>query len=77
MVRTPTSVELVELQPLIRAKAPAKIVARRDGAQQATYKGVPLYQYAGDEADKDANGQGLDMFGGEWHVLTKDGQPLA
>jgi predicted lipoprotein with Yx(FWY)xxD motif len=41
-----------------------------------TYKGFPLYQYAVDKVDRDANGLGLDMFGGEWHVLTKDGQPL-
>lgn len=57
--------------------ASARTVARRDGAQQATYKGHPLYLYAGDRNDKDANGQGLNLFGGEWHVLTKDGQPLA
>lgn len=50
---------------------------RRDGAEQATYKGQPLYHYAGDQTDRDAGGQGLDLFGGEWHVLTKDGQPLA
>ena len=42
-----------------------------------TYKGHPLYHYAGDKGDRDAGGQGLDLFGGEWHVLTKDGQPLA
>lgn len=50
---------------------------RADGTMQATYKGHPLYRYAGDTGDRDANGQGLDLFGGEWHVLTKDGQPLA
>jgi predicted lipoprotein with Yx(FWY)xxD motif len=57
--------------------AAARTVPRRDGGNQVTYKGIPLYQYAGDKSDKDANGQGLDMFGGEWHVLTKDGRPLA
>jgi predicted lipoprotein with Yx(FWY)xxD motif len=57
--------------------AAAGTVARRDGGNQLTYKGIPLYHYAGDKTDKDANGQGLDMFGGEWHVLTKDGRPLA
>jgi predicted lipoprotein with Yx(FWY)xxD motif len=57
--------------------AAANTVPRRDGGDQVTYKGIPLYHYAGDKADKDANGQGLGMFGGEWHVLTKDGQPLA
>ncbi len=57
--------------------AAAGTVPRRDGGNQVTYKGIPLYRYVGDNVDRDANGQGLDMFGGEWHVLTKDGQPLA
>ncbi len=50
---------------------------RRDGAKQVTYQGHPLYHYAGDKGDKNAGGQGLDLFGGEWHVLAKNGQPLA
>lgn len=57
--------------------ASAGITPRRDGGNQVTYKGHPLYHYAGDKGDRDAGGQGLDLFGGEWHVLTKDGQPLA
>jgi predicted lipoprotein with Yx(FWY)xxD motif len=57
--------------------AAAGSTPRRDGANQATYKGHPLYHYAGDKDDRDAAGQGLGLFGGEWHVLTKDGQPLA
>ncbi|MEO3759683.1 hypothetical protein ABGB19_15515 [Mycobacterium sp. B14F4] len=57
--------------------AAADIVSRRDGNSQVTYRGQPLYRYAGDMIDTDAKGQGLDLFGGEWHVLTKDGQPLA
>lgn len=51
-------------------------VMRSDGGKQATYKGIPLYQYAGDEIDSDAKGQGFDLFGGQWYVLTKDGVPL-
>lgn len=59
--------------------AAAKTTARRDGGSQVTYRGgIPLYRYAGgDTLDIDANGQGLDMFGGEWRVLTKAGRPLA
>ncbi len=57
--------------------AAAKTVPRRDGRAQVTYRGQPLYRYAGDVTDRDANGQGLDMFNGEWHVLTKWGEPLA
>ncbi|UUO01964.1 hypothetical protein M4D79_27635 [Mycolicibacterium novocastrense] len=57
--------------------AAAKIVPRRDEGEQVTYRGHPLYRYAGDQTDRDAHGQGMDMFGGEWHVLTKFGEPLA
>ena len=57
--------------------AAASTVPRSGGRNQVTYRGHPLYRYAGDKTDRDANGQGLGMFGGEWHVLTKDGQPLA
>ena len=57
--------------------AAADTAVRRDGSEQATYLGQPLYRYAGDTVNTDAKGQGLDLFGGEWHVLTKNGQPLA
>ena len=57
--------------------AAADTSVRRDGSEQATYLGQPLYRYAGDKINTDAKGQGLDLFGGEWHVLTKDGRPLA
>jgi predicted lipoprotein with Yx(FWY)xxD motif len=51
-------------------------VERPDGDKQVTYKGIPLYLYAGDKIDRDVNGQGLTLFGGQWYVLDKDGQPL-
>lgn len=57
--------------------AAASTVPRSGGRNQVTYRGHPLYRYAGDKTDRDAKGQGLDMFGGEWHVLSKDGRPLA
>lgn len=57
--------------------ASAGTAPRRDGSNQVTYKGHPLYHFAGDKGDVDAGGQGLDLFGGEWHVLSEDGQPLA
>ncbi|MCV7282173.1 hypothetical protein H7J88_21310 [Mycolicibacterium flavescens] len=56
--------------------ASAKTTPRREGRDQVTYRGMPLYRYAGDKLDIDAKGQGLDMFGGEWRVLTKAGEPL-
>jgi len=41
-------------------------ITRPGGIQQATYKGHPLYLYAGDTAPGQVKGNGL---GGVWHVL--------
>jgi predicted lipoprotein with Yx(FWY)xxD motif len=43
---------------------------RRDGTTQVTYKGMPLYYYAGDTQPGDVNGQGI---GGVWFAVTPDG----
>ncbi len=34
-------------------------ITREDGKKQTTYKGQPLYYFAGDKAPGDANGQGV------------------
>ncbi len=39
-----------------------------DGALQWTYQSVPLYNYAGDSAAGQGNGQGINSFGGVWGV---------
>jgi predicted lipoprotein with Yx(FWY)xxD motif len=44
---------------------------RRDGTTQVTYKGMPLYYYAGDTQPGDTNGQGI---GGVWFPVTPDGR---
>ncbi len=41
-------------------------IARANGVLQATYKGHPLYTYAGDSAPGQVKGNGL---GGVWHAL--------
>jgi hypothetical protein len=41
-------------------------IKRANGMLQATYKGRPLYTYAGDSAPGQTKGNGL---GGIWHVL--------
>ena len=41
-------------------------IKRANGALQATYKGHPLYTYAGDSAPGQTKGNGLS---GVWHVL--------
>lgn len=34
-------------------------ITREDGQKQTTYKGMPLYYFAGDKAAADTNGQGV------------------
>lgn len=43
---------------------------RKDGTEQVTYKGHPLYTFAGDKAPGEANGQELE---GTWFVLDEGG----
>lgn len=49
---------------------------RRDGQQQVTYNGWPLYYYAGDEAVGQAKGQDVHGFGGEWYLISPDGEKI-
>lgn len=41
-------------------------ITRDDGMRQLTYRGHPVYYYAGDSSPGDMNGAGL---GGVWHVI--------
>ena len=49
---------------------------RGDGGAQVTYRGHPLYYYAGDNAPGDTAGQGLDQFGARWYVLAPTGNEI-
>lgn len=51
-------------------------IERDDGSLQVTYAGHPLYDYLGDTAAAEANGNGIDAFGGRWHVIGPDGEEL-
>jgi predicted lipoprotein with Yx(FWY)xxD motif len=46
------------------------ILRRSNGKFQVTLRGKPLYRFAEDHAKGDANGQGLESFGGTWHAVT-------
>ncbi len=41
-------------------------ITREDGKKQTTFRGYPLYYWAGDKAKGDTNGQGLN---GVWYVV--------
>lgn len=49
---------------------------RSDGTTEVTYKGHPLYYYAGDQSPGEANGQGLNQFGAPWYVLSPAGNKV-
>ena len=44
-------------------------VTTTSGGQQVTQAGLPLYRFAGDSAAGVANGDGINSFGGVWHVV--------
>lgn len=52
------------------------ITEREDGSTQVTYNGYPLYTFAQDANPGEANGQGVEAFGGEWYVISVDGEPV-
>jgi predicted lipoprotein with Yx(FWY)xxD motif len=48
-------------------------ITRSDGSTQAAYDGHPLYTYTADTAPGQANGNGINTFGGVWHEVTASG----
>jgi predicted lipoprotein with Yx(FWY)xxD motif len=50
-------------------KADFGVITRSDGAKQTTYKGWPLYYYAGDITAADIKGDGLERI---WYVAKPD-----
>ncbi len=57
----------VKLPPGIRGKVR---LLRRGKRFQVTFRGLPLYRFAGDSRARRANGQHIHSFGGVWSVLT-------
>ena len=69
-------------RPLTVASAKTKLTAgrgvtgklgilHRNGFFQVTLGGHPLYHFVGDSSKRGAaNGQGIDSFGGTWHVVA-------
>jgi predicted lipoprotein with Yx(FWY)xxD motif len=46
------------------------LLHRSNGAFQVTLRGVPLYRFSGDHRSGEANGEGIESFGGVWHAMT-------
>jgi predicted lipoprotein with Yx(FWY)xxD motif len=47
-------------------KAKVTTIKRSDGSSQVALGGHPLYRFIGDKKPGDANGDGLNAFGGLW-----------
>jgi predicted lipoprotein with Yx(FWY)xxD motif len=46
---------------------------RTIAGRQLSYSGHPLYLFVGDKQAGDVKGQGVNAFGGVWHVIGPDG----
>jgi predicted lipoprotein with Yx(FWY)xxD motif len=55
-----------------KVKAPkgVKALSMTGADHQLTSSGLPLYRFSGDTQAKQAKGNGVDGFGGTWHVAT-------
>ena len=60
--------------PPVRPPAGVKLtgsfatITRDDGSSQLTFAGRPLYTFVDDTQPGSANGDGLNAFGGVWHI---------
>jgi len=59
-----------------KVKAPkgVKTLATTGATHQVTSGGLPLYRFSGDAQAKQAKGDGVNAFGGTWHVVTVKAQ---
>ena len=48
--------------------APWTAIVRQDTSRQLAYKGRPLYTFIADAAPGQTNGDGINAFGGLWHI---------
>ena len=47
-----------------------------EGQQVALYNGWPLYYYAQDQGADAPQGNDIESFGGEWYLVTPEGEPV-
>ena len=52
------------------------VTVRKDGKHQVTYTGHPLYTYVGDKAAGKTSGEGLNLSGGLWWVVSPAGKAV-
>jgi predicted lipoprotein with Yx(FWY)xxD motif len=47
-----------------------------DGQRYPTYHGWRMYEFSSDSGPGQANGEGIQSFGGTWYVLSASGEPV-
>jgi predicted lipoprotein with Yx(FWY)xxD motif len=52
------------------------VTVRKDGKHQVTYNGHPLYTYVGDSGAGKTTGEGLNLSGGLWWVVSAAGKAV-
>jgi len=58
-------------QPAAAVALPGKLtVANTANGMQVEYNGHPLYAFVKDKTGDGTNGEGVNAFGGTWHVVT-------
>ena len=50
------------------------VTKRKDGTEQVTYDGHPIYGFFEDKKPGETNGNDVDAFGGEWYALMPNGE---
>jgi predicted lipoprotein with Yx(FWY)xxD motif len=66
-------------KPIAAGGAKASLLGttrRADGRLQVTYRHHPLYTYVGDAKKGQISGQGLDLSGGKWWVVSPAGNKI-
>jgi predicted lipoprotein with Yx(FWY)xxD motif len=71
----PVTVSAAKPKPTAAAGIKGKLGTKKLGAKsfQLTLNGHPLYNYAGDAEKATAAGEGVQGFGGTWHVVKASG----
>jgi predicted lipoprotein with Yx(FWY)xxD motif len=67
-VTVPSRTTKLRLGPGVHGKL--AIMHRSNGMLQVTLRGMPLYRFSKDSAKGQANGQGIESFGGTWSAAT-------
>jgi predicted lipoprotein with Yx(FWY)xxD motif len=52
------------------------VTRRADGSSQVTYAGHPLYRFVQDTRPGQIAGQGAQLFGGGWYVVSPSGKKI-